>query len=266
MSEIPDRGQGGSVSHAQNDVVEAQPLLTGAMRTRRVTALLLFLGAVGMVASFLIGFFALGLSEDSAAESFEAYRQHSLPIFLTFYGGMLAGVLLILAAPLLYLSFATRRSPWLRVAATCQALAGLMLALSASRWLVVLPILQKQYSDGNASAATRAAIDVAYETISYFLGITLGEHLFAILIGVSTLIWATHVVRFSPRRRWIGRLGMVGGIGWLLGSIEQLDLDLAQYFIVFLPVGAIVWVIWTALLGRELARSTRDVTTSRATG
>ena len=265
MTEVPDRKHETTVMHPRDDVNEVEPWSTGTVRDGRITSLLLLLGAIGTVACSILGRFALGLSEDSGAESFRAYRQHPFPIFLTYGVGMLAGILLILAAPLLYQIFACRSSSSLRVAATCQALAGMTLALSASRWLIVLPFLQKQYDDSHASEATRAAINVDYDTISYFLGITLGEHLFAILIGVATLIWATHVSRSSNNRRRIGRVGIVGGAGWLLGSIEQLDFSLAQYFIGFLAAGPIIWLIWTALLGRELTRGRGDIVAAQAT-
>ncbi len=252
-----------SVFEAQEDSRKSeQESETGSFKGGRTTGLLLLLGAIGTVACSVLGRFALGLSEDSAAESFAAYRRHALPIFLTYGGGMIAGLLFIFAAPLLYLNFASSRSPRLRVAAICQALAGLMLALSASRWLIVLPFLQKQYDNRDASATTRAAIDVDYHTISYFIGITLGEHLFAILTGFWTLIVATHLLRLRGEKRWLSWLGVIAGFGWLLGSLEQLDFSLAKYFVIFLAGGPVIWLIWTAFLARELTRRTQDVINS----
>ena len=225
-----------------------------SVRTGSVAGVLLLLGTIGTVAVNVLGRFALGLSEDSAAKSFASYRQHAFPIALTYGVGMVAGLLFIVAAPLLYLRLGNGRSPRLLVAAICQALAGLMLALSASRWLIVLPFLQKQYEKHGASAASRAALSVDYDNISYFLGITLGEHLFAIFTGCWTVIVATHLLRVPIRKRWLGWLGCIAGVGWLLGSIEQLDFAAAAYFIVFFIAGAVTWLIWTAFLARLLTK------------
>ena len=245
---------------------EAPPRkLLGSFQGKRTAGVMLVLGAVGTVEYSVVGRFALGLSEDSGTTSFAAYRQHPLPIFLAYGGGMLAGFLLIIAAPLLYSRLANARSGQLRVAAVCQALAGLLLALSASRWLIVLPFLQKQFDMPGATMNTRTALNVDYDTISYFLGITLGEHLFAILTGVWTIVVALHLLRTRLNKRWLGWLGLVAGVGWLLGSLEQLDFSQSQYFLGFLAGGPILWLIWTAFLARHLTRETRDVTNPQAT-
>jgi uncharacterized protein DUF4386 len=227
----------------------------------RLAGILLFAGAVGTVACSLLGRFALGLSEDSGAVSFVAYQRHPLPIFLTYGAGMVAGLLFIGASPLLYPRTGSSR---LRVAAVCQALAGLVLALSASRWLIVIPFLAKQYDSPLTSAAARAALEVDYQTISYFLGITLGEHLFAILTGAWILLVATRLLRVPGETPWLGWLGVVAGSGWLLGSLEQLDFSQSSLFVVFLGAGPVIWVIWTALLARRLTRRPRDVTAPRS--
>lgn len=241
--------------------------LHGLRRDGRIAGLLVLLAAAGTVGCSVLGRFALGLSEDSGAVSFAAYQRHPVSIFLTYGAGVLAGVLFIVAAPLLYARFAGRGSSWLRVAALCQASAGLVLTLSASRWVIVLPFLTKQYHNRGASPATRAALEVEYQSISYFLGITLGEHLFAILTGVWTLILAFHVRRLPRGKSWFSWLGLIGGSGWLLGSLEQLDFHLSSYFLVFLGAGPIIWLIWTAFLARRLTRRTPDDNVSEeATG
>ncbi len=266
MTETPRGIRKRSASEAREDRKEAEHgSVKGSFRGDRLTGVLLLLGSIGTVACSVLGRFALGLSEDSGAVSFAAYRQHPLPIFLTYGGGMTAGLLFILAAPLLYRSFASTGSPRLRVAAICQALAGLMLAVSASRWLIVLPFLQKQYDNSLASAATRDAINVDYDSISYFLGVTLGEHLFAILTGVWTLILAMHLLRLRVGKRSLGWLGIIAGSGWLLGSLEQLDFSQSQYFLIFLGGGPIIWLIWTAFLARQLTRGTQDDINPRVT-
>ncbi len=243
-----------------------EPSVVGFSNIGRTTGILLLAAAAGTVAYNLVGRLGLGISEDSAAVSFSAYQRHPLPIFVTYAGGVIVGLLFIVTAALLYLRFDRTGYPWLRVAATCQALAGLLLALSASRWLVVLPFLSQQYDSPSASAASRAAIEVDYQTISYYLGITLGEHLFAILTGAWTLILAIHLLRLPGKRLWLGWLGVVAGCAWLLGSLEPLDFGLAGFFLVFLGGGPILWLVWTAFLTQNLMRGRQGPVNSPVTG
>ncbi len=250
---------------AENSRGSKEPPVAARSNSGRTTGILLLAAAAGTVAYNLIGRLGLGISEDSAAVSFSAYERHPLPIFVTYGGGILVGLLFVATAALLYLRFDRTGYPWLRVAATCQALAGLLLALSASRWLVVLPFLKQQYDSPSASAASRAAIEVDYQTISYYLGITLGEQLFAILTGVWTLILAICFLRLSDKRLWLGWLGVIAGSAWLLGSLEPLDFNAAGFFIVFLAGGPLLWLAWTVLLTVNWIRGTRRAANSRAT-
>ena len=213
-----------------------------------LTAVLLLLGPIGAIALGLLGRFALGISEDSGAAAFAAYQQQPLPIFFTYYATMLVGLLFIVLAPLLYLSLARPRTPWLLIAATCEVLAGLIQALSASRWLIVLPFLVHTYVNPQTSAATRAALEVAYQSISYFLGITLGEHFYALFTGGWSLFLAISLLGGPGRKRWLGWLGIVAGSCWLLASGEQLDFRFAPIFSFFVAVGTPIWLIWTISL------------------
>jgi hypothetical protein len=225
----------------------------------RLTGVLLLLASLGSVAFALLGWFLLGISENSGAAAFAAYQREPLTIFLTYDGAMMVGLLFIALAPLLYLNFARPRSPLLLVAATCEVLAGLMQALSASRWLTVLPFLVHSYVNPQASAATRAALEVAYQSISYFLGITLGEHFYFLFTGGWSLLLAISLLREPARRIWLGWLGVVAGSCWLLASIEQLDFSGAPLFLSFVLAGALTWLIWTILLALTLLADKRNV-------
>lgn len=223
---------------------------------------LLLMASVGTVACTLLGRFALGLSEDSASASFAAYGRHPLPVFLTYSCGVIAGLLMLVTAPMLYLMIGGKGYWRLRVAALCQSVAGLLLVVSASRWLVVFPYLRKQYVDPSTGPVARTAIDVTYKALSYFLGITLGENLFAILTGTWTMLFALQCLRLRGKRDWPSWFGILGGAGWLLGSLEQLDFSRSSYFLAPLGLGPICWVIWTALLARRL-RTANDVNAVR---
>src|SRR5438132_12278134 len=109
------------------------------------TGVLLLLASISGVAFvFLEAFFGTwgdSNAEYHAAVAFAAYHQHPLAIPLFYYGSMLVGLLFIALAPLLYLNVARSQTPLKLIASISQVLAGLIQALAASRWVIVLPIL-----------------------------------------------------------------------------------------------------------------------------
>src|SRR5689334_25305718 len=113
------------------------------------------------------------------------------------------------------------------MAAIFQALAGLIQALAASRWVIVLPLLAQNYADPQTNAATRTALDATYQAISYIFGLTLGEHLYFLFTGSWSLFLAISLLRSPDGKRWLGWLGVVAGTFMLLASFVQLPFSFA---------------------------------------
>lgn len=227
----------------------------------RLTGIFLLLASLGWVAAFFLGGF-LGVwgdpsYEDHAAIAFAAYQQNPVAIPLMYDGSMLVGVLFIALAPLLYLYVARSQTPLKLLAAIFQVLAGLIHALAASRWVIMLPIFAQTYADPQTSAATRAAIDVTYQSISYFLGLTLGEHFYFIFTGCWSLLLALSLLWAPGEKRWRGWLGIVAGTFLLLASLEQLNFSFSDIFLYFMLVGMLLWLIWTVSLALTLLTSPR---------
>ena len=234
-----------------------------SLNLARITGVLLLLASIGGTTLGLVG--ALSgtwgdpNAEDHAAVAFAAYQQHPLiPLF--YYCSMIAGILFIVLAPLLYLNLARVQTPLKLIAVIFQVLAGLVQALAASRWVIMLPIFAQAYADPKTSAMTRAALDVNYQAISYFLGLTLGEHFYNIFAGIWTLLLAISLLRAPGEKTWLGWLGVAAGIFLLLASFEQLDLNLGNILLVFVFGGMLLWLVWvvslafTLLINRPRAR------------
>jgi hypothetical protein len=190
-------------------------------------------------------------TEDHAAVAFAAYQQHPLIPFF-YYCAMLAGLLVVVLAPLLYLNLARSQTPLKLIAVIFQVLGGLIQALAASRWVIMLPIFAQNYADPKTSATTHAALDVTYQAISYFLGLTLGEHFYNLFTGTWSLLLGISLLRASGERRWLGWLGVAAGIFLLLASFEQLDLGLGNILLIFVFGGMFLWLVWVVSLAITL--------------
>ncbi len=227
-----------------------------SLNLARITGVLLLLASISGVAFvFLEAFFGTWgdpNAEYHAAVAFAAYHQHPLAIPLFYYGSMLVGLLFIALAPLLYLNVARSQTPLKLIAAISQVLAGLIQALAASRWVIVLPMLAQNYADPQTSAATHAALDVTYQTISYSLGLTLGEHFYLLFTGSWSLLLAISLLRSPGEKVWLGWLGVVAGTFLLLGSFEQLPFSFGNILLFFVFGGGFIWLVWAVSLALTL--------------
>jgi hypothetical protein len=227
-----------------------------SLNLARITGILLLLTSISW---FTFSFLAVIFdtwgdpnAEDHAAVAFAAYHQHPLAIPLFYYGSMVAGFLFIALAPLLYLHVARSQTPLKLMAAVFLVLAGLIDALAASRWVIMLPIFAQTYANPQTSAVTRAALDVTYQSISYFLGLTLGEHFYYVFTGIWSLLLAISLLRSPDGKRWLGWLGVVAGILLLLGSFEQLNFSFGDILLFFVFGGVLLWLVWAVSLAFTL--------------
>jgi hypothetical protein len=233
----------------------------------RMTGVLLLFASVGWIVCVGLEniFDTMGdTAENHAAVGFAAYYQHTLVITLSYYGSMLVGFLFIALVPLLFLTVARSRTPLGPIAAIFQVLAGLIQALAASRWVIILPMFAHIYTNPQTSAATQAAIDVTYQAIIDVFGITLGEHFFYIFTGSWCLLLSISLLRTPGGKRWLGWLGVVAGTLLLLGSFEQLDFGFASSFLPILSGGIIIWVIWAISLASTLLMNKGTIQESNA--
>ena len=226
-----------------------------SLKLARITGVLLLLASIGGMAFGLLGAFSGTWgdpnAEDHAAVAFAAYQQHPvIPLF--YYVSMLAGILIIVLAPLLYLNLARSQTPLKLIAVIFQVLAGLMQALAASRWVIMLPLFAQTYADPKTSAITRAALDVNYQAISYFLGLTLGEHLYNIFTGSWSLLLAISLLRTPGEKGWLGWLGVAAGTFFLLASFEQLNFSFGNILLIFVFGGFFLWLVWMVSLALTL--------------
>ena len=238
-----------------------------SLRLGRTTGILLLLASGGWVTCLLLGK-VLGVwsdpnAEEHAAVAFAAYQQHSLAVSLVYDSSMMVGVLFMALAPLVYLTVARSRTEFSLLAAVFQGTAGLVSALAASRWVIMLPLFAQTYVDPQTSAATHAALDVTYQFISYFLGFTLGEQLYFILTGSWSLLLSISLLSTPGEKRWLGWLGVVAGIFFLLASFEPLNFSRDQatlfggVFAFFLLGGILLWLVWALSLAVTLLTSRR---------
>jgi Domain of unknown function (DUF4386) len=168
------------------------------------------------------------------------------------YAFALCPLLLIVAAKLLGLVLQRESENLSALAATFGVLAGVFQVLGLIRWVFLVPALAAAYSDPNATAATRAAVEMTFVGFHQYAGVAIGEHLGQLctalwLAFVSAAMWNSKI--FS---RWTAILGFIIVLMLLLGlsegfaTVVQIN---AAIFAVLTPVAFILLSLWMILTG-----------------
>ncbi|MGH1392543.1 MAG: DUF4386 domain-containing protein, partial [Trichormus sp.] len=176
-------------------------------------------------------------------------------LILTWFTFGLAAVLFIPGSILLHTILEREDAPYLSTATFLGAISGVLQAVGLMRWVFVVPILAKLYTDTTASTATREAVSVVYQAVHQYGGVVMGEHL-----GQTALIgWTLGMgmaMRSSPLfKSWVAWWGLFTTPLLLLGQSELLATVLPTLPVVeATPVGFILWEIWLLIVGISLLR------------
>lgn len=213
---------------------------TSAVSLPKLTALFLVLEVILFMTAFRVLSNAVnwpaGLDEP-ASVVLPLVAQRQSAVIAGYYSYMLSTILVIPLSLLLHRVLASENGPLLAIATTFGVLSGVMRSLGILRWLFLMPFLANTYVNPETSPATRETIALIYDAFNLYAG-KIGEHLgtqmfTALWVGLIAIV----LVRSGLVSRWIGWMGMVVAIGWLVSLVK----DFGIY------VGPVVFISMTLL-------------------
>ena len=190
------------------------------------------------------------------AEVLERFAAGGDSLVLTWYAYALCVVPFLLAVIVLpdALDASPERRRLIRALGVISAVTQLVGLL---RWTLVVPGLASAYVDPAASAATRDAVVVAFDTQHRLFGNLLGEHVGQLTLALWTLLIAT--TQRHAALRWLGRVA--GGL-FLLGLGDGLATVIAVPGASLLGdaplVAFLLWTAWMIATGVGLAVRSRS--------
>ncbi len=176
-------------------------------------------------------------------------------LIITWFIFGLAALLFIPASTLLHKILAQEDNPYLMSATVVGVLSGILQSIGLMRWVFVVPILAKLYTNPSASATTRETVSVVYQTVHQYGGVVIGEYLGQTLLIFWTLGVAIAMRRSPVFKSWIPWFGLMTLPLLLLGHSELLKTVVpAMPVFEFTPIGFILWEFWLLIVGISLLR------------
>ena len=187
------------------------------------------------------------------SEVLERFRAGGGSLILLWWTFMLTGLLLIAGAVLLgqVLGF----GGIVPLATAIGVLAGLVQMLGLLRWVYLVPVLARTYSDPSLTADQREVEAAIFRALHQYLGVGVGEHLGYLFTGIWSILIGVGVIQGTALPTWLGWPGVLIGVGLVVGSAEFLgpneergwDLGGAA-----IPNLYIAWSVWLLAMGIAL--------------
>jgi hypothetical protein len=138
---------------------------------------------------------------------------------------------------------------------------GVFWSLGYTRWPVAVPYLSDMYKTGDAAKKERAA--ELYGLLNRYAGMSVGEHLGFITMGVFAVALAVGLRRGNIGPRWLLPVGIFGGVLIAITSFEQYNPDL-EILGALNGLANTVWFLWMIAIGVVLLRRSSKRTNGSA--
>jgi Domain of unknown function (DUF4386) len=173
-------------------------------------------------------------------------------LVLIWWGFAMSAVLLAPAVVLLSATLADANPPILALATATGLLAALVQFLGLIRWPFAVPYLARTATDTTATAATRDAVEVTFQTLNRYLGVAVGEHLGYLFTGLWTALAGIALIQSDLLHPLFGVVGLVLAPLFVLGSLEFVGpFESSGWKLAgtLVPLAYIGWSVWLLALG-----------------
>lgn len=173
-------------------------------------------------------------------------------LIATWFAFALLGLPLIPAYKMIGRKFGTTSS--LVNIATTIGIAGLIVQMiGLLRWTFVVPVLADNYIHA-ANDTSREIAMTGFQLIHQFAGVLLGEHLGQLFTIIWTVLISVALVRLKFLPNWMGWLGIISSLIYLLAQAELLSTVIPGLPVWELAgfIGStlwLVWLVWLVILG-----------------
>ena len=132
---------------------------------------------------------------------------------------------------------------------------GIFWSLGYTRWPVAVPYLSDLYKNGDAGEKQRAS--ELYGMLNRYAGMTVGEHLGFICMGVFAIALAIGLRRGNVGPRWFLPVGVFAGVLIAITSFEQYDPEL-EVLGALNGLANTVWFLWMIAIAVVLLRRSKQ--------
>lgn len=166
------------------------------------------------------------------------------------------GLPMLFGAILLKRILEKENSPFLETATTIGVIGFIVQVIGLLRWVFVIPVLTRLFTDPTTDSVTKAAIPAVFIAVHQYGGVILGEHLGQFLIIIWMSIISGIIFNSKIFSKWVAWLGWFASAIYLLAQTELFATAIPNFPVIDWAglVGSLLWILWMIVLGVYLVK------------
>ena len=229
------------------------------IRIRQTTAALLILGAtlVNIPYTLLImNFDYPDILRAPTAQILSRFQAGGDALIYTWLTFAWVGLPLLLGVIMLKRVLEPESSHFLATATTLGVVGSFVQVIGFLRWVFVVPVLARLFTDPMTDSATKASISTVFVAVHQYGGVVLGEHLGQFL----TILWMSMIsgilYKSQMFSKWVAWLGWFASAVYLLAQTELFSTAIPDFPEIGWAgfYGSLLWLVWMIVLGVYLVK------------
>lgn len=166
------------------------------------------------------------------------------------------GLPMLFGAIMLKRILANENAPFLETATTLGVTGFIVQVVGLLRWVFVVPILARLFTDPSADSSTQAAVSAVFIAVHQYGGVILGEHLGQFLIILWMSIMSGIMYKSKMFSKWVAWLGWFASAVYLLAQTELFATAIPTFPVVDWAglTGSLLWLAWMIVVGVYLVK------------
>ena len=190
------------------------------------------------------------------AEILTRFQSSGNPLIYTWLAFAWVGLPMLFGAIMLKRILEKEGSLFLETATTLGVIGFIVQVIGLLRWVFVVPVLARIFTDPAADAVTKTAVAAVFTAVHQYGGVILGEHLGQLLI----ILWMSMISGIIQRSvifsKWVAWLGWFASAVYLLAQTELLATAIPSFPVIGWAglSGSLLWLLWMIVIGVYLVK------------
>jgi len=227
---------------------------------RQITGLLFVIGAILINIPYtllIMNFDYPDILRAPTAEILTKFHAGGSPLIYTWLAFAWIGIPILFGIIMLNQVLVKEKSPFLETATTVGVVGGFVQIIGLLRWVFVIPVLARLFTDPTTDSATKTAIPVVFIAVHQYGGVILGEHMGQFL----TIIWMSMISAIIYKSpifdKWVAWLGWIASAVFILAQTELFATAIPNFPVIDWAglYGSLLWLLWIIVIGVYLLKS-----------
>jgi len=226
---------------------------------RKLTGIFFIVGAILVnipYALLIVNFDYPDILRQPTSEILTRFHAGGDALIYTWLAFAWVGLPILLGAVMLKRVLEKEASPFLETATTLGVIGFVVQLIGLLRWVFVVPVLARLFTDPGIDPATQASISAVFIAVHQYGGVVLGEHIGQIFTITWMSLISGVIYRSKMFSKWVAWLGWFASAVYLLAQTELFATAIPNFPVIGWAglYGSLLWLAWMLVLGIYLVK------------